>query len=270
MARPTARSTRRWTAPRMRVRRTGSRSTPTATGRRRAPAPPRGRRRSGRRWRRRAELVSGHVGRSMRHPTRTAQDPPGTGGAARHHVAPARRARIAKPDAPDLYATGPTDRRPPFRFWAHARVWFSDTDAQGVVYYGRYLPYFDHARLEYHRHLGLTALWRGPREFVMRAMTRRLRGAGRVRRPARGLRSDGPHRADERHVRVCGLPRRRRPPHVHRHPDARPHRRRRPADRRRSRRLPGGDRGLRGGAATRAEPAGHGVYVTWTARYSSR
>ena len=34
-------------------------------------------------------------------------------------------------------------------------MWFSDTDAQGVVYYGRYLPYFDHARAEYHRHLGL-------------------------------------------------------------------------------------------------------------------
>ena len=71
---------------------------------------------------------------------------------------------------PDLYDAGPTDRRPPFRFSAHARVWFSDTDAQGVVYYGRYLPYFDHARLEYHRHLGLTAMWQGAREFVMRAM----------------------------------------------------------------------------------------------------
>ena len=48
-----------------------------------------------------------------------------------------------------------TDRRPPFKYSALARVWFSDTDAQGVVYYGRYLPYFDHARVEYHRHLGL-------------------------------------------------------------------------------------------------------------------
>lgn len=70
-----------------------------------------------------------------------------------------------------LYDAGPTDRRPPFRFSAHARVWFSDTDAQGVVYYGRYLPYFDHARREYHRHLGLTVMWRGDREFVMRALT---------------------------------------------------------------------------------------------------
>ena len=63
----------------------------------------------------------------------------------------------------------PTDRKPPFRFSAFARVWFSDTDAQGVVYYGRYLPYFDHARVEYHRHLGLFGLGRGDQEFVMRA-----------------------------------------------------------------------------------------------------
>jgi len=71
----------------------------------------------------------------------------------------------------NIYAAGPTDSRPPFRFSAHARVWFSDTDAQGVVYYGRYLPYFDHARLEYHRYLGLRPLWQGEREFVMRAMS---------------------------------------------------------------------------------------------------
>ena len=60
-----------------------------------------------------------------------------------------------------------TDRRPPFKYSALARVWFSDTDAQGVVYYGRYLPYFDHARTEYHRHLGGFAA--GGCEFVMRA-----------------------------------------------------------------------------------------------------
>ena len=60
-----------------------------------------------------------------------------------------------------------TDSRPPFKYSALARVWFSDTDAQGVVYYGRYLPYFDHARVEYHRHLGMTRV--GGAEFVMRA-----------------------------------------------------------------------------------------------------
>lgn len=63
----------------------------------------------------------------------------------------------------------PTDSKPPFRYSAVTRVWFSDTDAQGVVYYGRYLPYFDFARVEYHRHLGLFGLGAGEREFVMRA-----------------------------------------------------------------------------------------------------
>ena len=56
----------------------------------------------------------------------------------------------------------------PFRFSARTRVGFSDTDAQGVVYYGRYNPYFDLARVEYHRSLGL--LHRaGDGDFVMRA-----------------------------------------------------------------------------------------------------
>jgi acyl-CoA thioester hydrolase len=60
-----------------------------------------------------------------------------------------------------------THRRPPFKYSALSRVWFSDTDAQGVVYYGRYLPYFDHARTEYHRHLGKVRV--DGAEFVMRA-----------------------------------------------------------------------------------------------------
>jgi acyl-CoA thioester hydrolase len=60
-----------------------------------------------------------------------------------------------------------TDRKPPFRYAALNRVWFSDTDAQGIVYYGRYLPYFDHARTEYHRHLRPLDL--GGAQFVMRA-----------------------------------------------------------------------------------------------------
>ena len=50
-------------------------------------------------------------------------------------------------------------------------MWFSDTDAQGIVYYGRYLPYFDHARTEYHRHLGLSGPWIQGKDFVMRAST---------------------------------------------------------------------------------------------------
>jgi acyl-CoA thioester hydrolase len=62
-----------------------------------------------------------------------------------------------------------TDRKPPFRYAAYTRVGFSETDAQGVVYYGRYLPYFDLARTEYHRHLGRIDV--GGCEFVMRAAT---------------------------------------------------------------------------------------------------
>jgi len=64
-----------------------------------------------------------------------------------------------------------TDRKPSFKYAAFARVWFSDTDAQGIVYYGRYLPYFDHARTEYHRHLGLTGSWIPGHDFVMRALS---------------------------------------------------------------------------------------------------
>ena len=63
----------------------------------------------------------------------------------------------------------PTGRRPPFKYSALSRVWFSDTDAQGVVYYGRYLPYFDNARTEYHRHLGSLRI--DGAELVMRAST---------------------------------------------------------------------------------------------------
>jgi acyl-CoA thioester hydrolase len=62
-----------------------------------------------------------------------------------------------------------TDRKPPFRYAALARVAFSDTDAQGVVYYGRYMPYFDLARTEYHRHLGRVRL--GDIDFAMRAVS---------------------------------------------------------------------------------------------------
>ena len=62
-----------------------------------------------------------------------------------------------------------TDKRPPFKYAAFTRVGFSDTDAQGIVYYGRYLPYFDLARVEYHRHLGMLESAMGDEQFVMRA-----------------------------------------------------------------------------------------------------
>jgi acyl-CoA thioester hydrolase len=56
----------------------------------------------------------------------------------------------------------------PFTFSARTRVGFSDTDAQGVVYYGRYNPYFDLARVEYLRSLGLLHR-EAAGDFVMRA-----------------------------------------------------------------------------------------------------
>jgi acyl-CoA thioester hydrolase len=62
-----------------------------------------------------------------------------------------------------------TDRRPPFRFAHRTRVGFDETDAQGIVYYGRYMPYFDRARVEYLRLLDLLAPRPGDPEFVMRA-----------------------------------------------------------------------------------------------------
>jgi acyl-CoA thioester hydrolase len=61
--------------------------------------------------------------------------------------------------------------RPPFKFSARTRVGFSDTDAQGIVYYGRYMPYFDLARVEYHRALDMLRPGPEGEQFVMRAMT---------------------------------------------------------------------------------------------------
>jgi acyl-CoA thioester hydrolase len=63
-----------------------------------------------------------------------------------------------------------TDRKPPFKYSALTRVWFSDTDAQGIVYYGRYLPYFDHARTEYHRHMRNLPFAAADGDLVMRAL----------------------------------------------------------------------------------------------------
>ena len=56
-----------------------------------------------------------------------------------------------------------------YAFSTRTRVGFSDTDAQGIVYYGRYNPYFDLARVEYLRSLGLLVHRGAASEFVMRA-----------------------------------------------------------------------------------------------------
>jgi acyl-CoA thioester hydrolase len=63
----------------------------------------------------------------------------------------------------------PTDRRSPFRYVYRTRVGFDETDAQGIVYYGRYMPYFDRARVEYLRDLGVLVREPADPEFVMRA-----------------------------------------------------------------------------------------------------
>ena len=81
--------------------------------------------------------------------------------------------RVARRDQNRPRAVGqlghPTDRKAPFRYAAYQRVGFSETDAQGVVYYGRYLPYFDVSRVEYHRHLGRVTL--ADVDFAMRAIS---------------------------------------------------------------------------------------------------
>jgi len=57
---------------------------------------------------------------------------------------------------------------PEYAYSTRTRVGFSDTDAQSVVYYGRYNPFFDLARTEYLRSLGVLHRELGG-EFVMRA-----------------------------------------------------------------------------------------------------
>ena len=65
-------------------------------------------------------------------------------------------------------SAGPTSSQTPYRFSARQRVGFDETDAQAVVYYGRYFPYFDRARVEYQRHLDLLHSLAPGLEFVMR------------------------------------------------------------------------------------------------------
>jgi acyl-CoA thioester hydrolase len=80
-------------------------------------------------------------------------------------------------------AAGPTGVLEPFRFSAFVRVGFDETDAQGVVYYGRYPPYFDRARVEYWRHLGLLHALPEHREFVMRRSTQQYDAPARFDDP---------------------------------------------------------------------------------------
>ena len=117
-----------------------------------------------------------------------------------------------------------TDRKPPFKFSSLTRVGFSDTDAQGIVYYGRYLPYFDAARVEYHRHLDMLHDGLRGRPRACAPSNIEYHAPGAVRRPARGLHPRRADRADERDLRDGGLPGRRRRPDGDGAPDARPRR----------------------------------------------
>lgn len=50
------------------------------------------------------------------------------------------------------------------------RVYFSDTDAQGIVYHARYLDFAEHGRTEMARQLGTSGM-EGGLAFVVRSMT---------------------------------------------------------------------------------------------------
>jgi acyl-CoA thioester hydrolase len=82
-----------------------------------------------------------------------------------------------------LTDAGPTDRVPPFRFSVRTRVDFSDTDAAGIVYYGRYPPFFDRAIMAYRRHLGLGLLGEPGHLVVMRSLRVEYHAAARFDDP---------------------------------------------------------------------------------------
>lgn len=76
-------------------------------------------------------------------------------------------------------AAGPTDRVPPFRFAARARVDVAETDLGGVVYYARYPHHLDRAVLAYRRHLGIPGLGPDGHLFVVRALRVDYRASAR-------------------------------------------------------------------------------------------
>ena len=96
--------------------------------------------------------------------------------------------------------------RPPFKFAAKTRVGFSDTDAQGIVYYGRYMPYFDLARVEYHRALDMLRTGPEAEQFVMRAMTTEYLAPARFDDEIEVDVRISADRHVERHLRVRRIP----------------------------------------------------------------
>ena len=72
-----------------------------------------------------------------------------------------------------------TDRCPPFRFSTHTRVDVSDTDMMGIVYYGRFMPFFDAAAIAYQRHLGIPLMGPAGHGFVVRRVSVEYRESAR-------------------------------------------------------------------------------------------
>ncbi len=60
---------------------------------------------------------------------------------------------------------------PPFGFSTRMRVDFADTDAGGIVYFGRYGRYLERAIIEYRRAVGLPLLGDPGHLFVVRTMS---------------------------------------------------------------------------------------------------
>ena len=65
----------------------------------------------------------------------------------------------------------------PFRFSVRTRVEFADTDAAGVLYYGRYPRYIDQAVIAYRRHIGIDLLGPPGHLYVVRALDLRYHAA---------------------------------------------------------------------------------------------
>ena len=64
-------------------------------------------------------------------------------------------AATTRPAAATSSAAGSTVDAPAFAFSHPLRVYWEDTDAGGVVFYAHYLKFFERARTEWLRHLGL-------------------------------------------------------------------------------------------------------------------
>ncbi len=67
-------------------------------------------------------------------------------------------------------SSGSDHDHPPFGFSTRLRVDFADTDAGGIVYFGRYGRYVERAVMDYRRAAGVPLLGPDGHRFVVRAM----------------------------------------------------------------------------------------------------